>query len=170
MKIDLSDLHEKDVSSITLEGEIKKDFLDINGRKICFIEPIKYDGAIYKAGKDKIVHVNISYTYREICGRCLEPFIKTETAVLSGQLVRQQDDILEDEIEEAIHYEDDEIDLTEDIINTIVLSLPMKPLCSEECKGMCPRCGANLNKEKCDCVVEDIDPRLAILKDLMIDN
>jgi len=169
MKIDLADLSEKDVSSIDLEGEINKDFLDIGGRKIFFLEPIKYNGAIYKAGKDKIVHVNIAYTYREICGRCLEPFVKTETTVLSGQLIRQQD-IFEDESDEAIYYEDDEIDLTEDIINTIVLSLPMKPLCSEECKGMCPRCGANLNKEKCDCVVEDIDPRMAILKNFMIDN
>jgi len=169
MKIDLADLSEKDVSSIDLEGEINKDFLDIGGRKIFFLEPIKYNGAIYKAGKDKIVHVNISYTYREICGRCLEPFVKTETTVLSGQLIRQQD-IFEDGTEEVIYYEDDEIDLTEDIINTIVLSLPMKPLCSEECKGMCPRCGANLNKEKCDCVVEDIDPRMAILKNFMIDN
>lgn len=170
MKINISDLRDKDVDSITFEGEINEGLLDINGREIYFVEPIKYDGAIYKAGSDKIVHVNIKYTYKEICGRCLDPFIKSDTTVLSGQLTKHHDDMEEYETGDVIYYEEDEVNLTDDIVNTIVLSLPMKPLCSEECKGICPSCGENLNRKKCDCVVEDVDPRLAILKDLINDN
>lgn len=47
------------------------------------------------------------------------------------------------------------------------LVIPMKPVCSPECKGLCPQCGADLNKESCACVREQIDPRLALLKELL---
>lgn len=170
MKVDLSGLREKDVMSVSLNGEIKKDMLDISGREIHFTKPIKYEGAIYKTNSRYFVHVNISYVYCEICGRCLESFTKDGTAVLAGQLVKKEDNILEDEIEDAIYYEGDEVNLTADIINAIILSLPMKPLCSENCKGICPQCGTNLNIAKCNCEEENIDPRLAILKDLIIDS
>ncbi len=170
MRIDLSELRQEDVSSIILEGQIKKDILEIAGRKIHFVEPIKYDGAVYKTDNGEVVHVNITYAYKETCGRCLEPFNKKGTAVLTGQLINKTSNTLEDEIEDAIYYEDDKLELTDDIINTIALSLPMKPLCSEKCKGICPSCGTNLNREKCDCEVDDVDPRLAILKEFKIDN
>lgn len=170
MKIDLSGLREKDVLSVSIEGEIKKDMLDITGREIHFVKPIKYEGAIYKTDSGFFAQVNISYSYSEICGRCLESFTKDGTAVLTGQLIKKEENQLEDEIEDAIYYEGDEVSLKDDIINAIILSLPMKPLCSENCKGICPHCGANLNVEKCNCEEENIDPRLAILKDLIIDN
>ena len=57
MNIDLSDFHEEDVLSIHIEGELKKDALDINGRKIKFIKPIKYEGDIYRAQGDKILQL-----------------------------------------------------------------------------------------------------------------
>jgi uncharacterized protein len=47
------------------------------------------------------------------------------------------------------------------------LAIPMKPLCGPDCKGLCPHCGANLNHESCTCEEERIDPRLALLKDLL---
>lgn len=51
-----------------------------------------------------------------------------------------------------------------------VLALPVKPLCSENCKGLCPVCGADLNKEKCNCKQDKGDPRLAVLRNLKIKN
>jgi len=170
MKIDLSSLREKDVMSISVEGEIKKDMLDLGGREIHFTKPIRYEGDIYKTNSGFFVHVNIAYEYSEICGRCLESFTKNGTAVLTGQMTKKENSQLDDEIEDAIYYEGDEVNLTDDIINAIVLSLPMKPLCSENCKGICPHCGVNLNVEKCNCKEENIDPRLAILKDVIIDS
>ena len=46
-------------------------------------------------------------------------------------------------------------------------AIPMKPLCRTDCKGLCPQCGANLNRESCTCESTQIDPRLAMLKDLL---
>ena len=167
MNIDLSGFHDETVSSIHIEGKLEKNTLDINGRRIKFIEPIRYEGEIYKVNGDRLLHININYKYEEACGRCLESFIKEENTVLSGKLVKKTDKITEaeEDDEEAIYYEGENLDLSQYIMSMVILSLPMKPLCDEKCKGLCPKCGTNHNKEECDCVVEDIDPRLAKLKD-----
>ena len=170
MKIDLSKLHDDDVNSISFNGEIRKEMLDIGGRRIEFISPIKYNGSIYKVDSDKILHVDITYAYKEPCGRCLEPLRREEETVLSEKLLHQSDVDSNNENDNIIYNYDEKLDLTEEILNTIVLSLPMKPLCSEDCKGICSQCGINLNKKKCDCVVDNIDPRFAVLKDLRLDD
>jgi len=59
------------------------------------------------------------------------------------------------------------IDLTEDIRQTIMLAVPLKLLCREECKGLCPRCGTNLNHEMCSCQVETENSHWQDLKDLL---
>jgi uncharacterized protein len=165
MCIDLSALYDEAVLSLHVEKELQKDSLEINGRKIRFIGPIKYEGEIYKAQGDKLLHINITYKYEEACGRCLESFIKEGSSALTGRLVEKVDEVTQDEEEDFIYYVGEKLDLTEDIMSMVILSLPMKPLCDEECKGLCPKCGTNRNKEECNCVVEDIDPRLAKLKD-----
>lgn len=165
MCIDLSALYDEAVLSLQVEKELQKDSLEINGRKIKFVGPIKYEGDIYKAQGDKLLHINITYKYEEACGRCLELFIKEGNSVLTGRLVKKVDEVPRDGEDDLIYYVGEKLDLTEDIMSMVILSLPMKPLCDEECKGLCPKCGANHNKEECNCVVEDIDPRLAKLKD-----
>ena len=61
-----------------------------------------------------------------------------------------------------------EIDLSALAWQELVLALPVKPLCNPECKGLCARCGANLNQGSCACVQEDGDPRLAALRGLHV--
>lgn len=64
-------------------------------------------------------------------------------------------------------YQEDRIDLTQMILEQIVLALPMKPLCRVDCRGLCPECGANRNTASCACTQEDTDPRWASLKTLL---
>ena len=59
------------------------------------------------------------------------------------------------------------LDLTEALREQILLDLPMRPLCRPDCRGLCIKCGKNLNEGPCDCVQETIDPRLAGLKELL---
>jgi uncharacterized protein len=61
-------------------------------------------------------------------------------------------------------YRDERIDLSQMIVEQIVLALPMKPLCQPDCRGLCALCGANRNLVSCDCAPEDTDPRWAPLK------
>ena len=60
----------------------------------------------------------------------------------------------------------DKIDTKKDIREFAVLSVPMKTLCKEDCKGLCSKCGSDLNKEKCKCITEENDPRWKPLMDL----
>jgi uncharacterized protein len=73
---------------------------------------------------------------------------------------------VEDEDLETSYYREDQIDLNELLREQFYLALPMKPLCQEGCKGLCPHCGTNLNAGACACTVERTDPRLAVLKTL----
>ena len=106
------------------------------------------------------------------CSRCLEPFTmvvaadfdlwyvpRVETAV-EGEKEVEEDDLA------TAFYADDQIDLGQLITEQFQLALPMKPLCDQACKGLCPQCGTNLNTGSCDCKQEWIDPRLEALKKL----
>ena len=59
-----------------------------------------------------------------------------------------------------------EIDISQEVRDLVILSLPAQMFCSPECKGLCPRCGANLNTETCRCMKDEMDPRWEILKGL----
>ena len=63
-------------------------------------------------------------------------------------------------------YSNDQIDLGHLIVEQLQLAVPMKPLCDEACKGLCPQCGMNLNTGSCDCSQTWEDPRLAALRNL----
>jgi uncharacterized protein len=69
-----------------------------------------------------------------------------------------------------LHPETDKIDLSKDVRDYALLAVPMKKLCSEECKGLCPKCGKNLNDGPCDCHEEEIDPRWEPLQKLKTKN
>jgi uncharacterized protein len=63
-------------------------------------------------------------------------------------------------------YRDDQIDLSAVLSEQVVIDVPMKPVCSEECKGLCPNCGADLNEGECNCKEDKTDPRLAPLAEI----
>lgn len=102
------------------------------------------------------------------CVRCLTMF-DLPTAIEISELFLPQhaaQDVDENE-EPRIITEEGNIDLTPIVREETILSIPMKAVCSETCKGLCPECGQNLNEGQCDCEVERIDPRLAPLLDLL---
>ena len=106
------------------------------------------------------------------CSRCLEPFALPVDADFDLRYLPQSDnvgaerEVDEDSLSEAF-YRDDVIDLKQLMEEQFYLALPMKPLCTPDCKGLCPNCGTNLNVATCDCQVRWEDPRLAGLKALM---
>ncbi len=104
------------------------------------------------------------------CGRCLDPFaIPVDAAVDALFLpaaVNQgaaEQEIAEEDLGVSF-YHGDTIDLGEVMREQFYLALPMKPLCREDCRGLCPVCGVNRNREQCECKSEWVDPRLQVLK------
>jgi uncharacterized protein len=109
------------------------------------------------------------------CGRCLEPFTlpvdSTFDLRYQPHAVNTGDgekEIEEDDLTTAF-YENDEIDLGQLMREQFYLALPMKPLCRDDCKGLCAMCGTNLNRETCGCTLDVEDPRLAALRKLKRD-
>jgi len=106
------------------------------------------------------------------CSRCLEPFLWPVDASFDlryhphaenrgeGEREVQEDDL------STAYYSNDEIDLEQLMKEQLQLALPMKPLCADDCKGLCPVCGTNLNRETCSCDRTWEDPRLAALRAL----
>jgi uncharacterized protein len=103
------------------------------------------------------------------CSRCLESFSCPVNAAFdlryqpsSRNTGEGEQSVEEDDLTTAF-YENDEIDLGQLMKEQFYLSLPMKPLCQEGCKGLCPTCGTNWNRAACDCRREWEDPRLIAL-------
>lgn len=110
--------------------------------------------------------------------------VTAETAARAGRLKAgaADDDDDDEEATESLggkdgedalglaEYRDDKIDLGEVVREQLYLALPMKPLCQEDCKGLCPVCGVNRNRETCTCRQEWVDPRMAALAELKIRN
>ena len=107
------------------------------------------------------------------CSRCLEPYRLPVQAPFDirylpvAEASTEVEGEVGDEDLETSYYRNDEIDLNELIREQFYLALPMKPLCREECRGLCAQCGTNLNTGTCDCSPVWEDPRLAALKDLV---
>lgn len=106
--------------------------------------------------------IKTSGTYS--CGRCLEQFCTDIEVAFSENYLAAGS---EAEGEDALFYEGDEIDITDLVRESILLAEPLKIVCKEECKGLCPVCGTNLNATACSCDRDSVDPRLAVLQKLL---
>jgi len=121
-------------------------------------------------GPDVFVHGRIGATIPQTCGRCLEPFPARVEAPVDVRLVPRP--ATADNVELGAHdldvdfYENDVLDLDRVVETETTLALPMKPLCRDDCRGLCPACGGNRNLVQCSCAERAPDPRLAPLRDL----
>lgn len=135
------------------------------------VAPVALALDIFK-DKDQFRLVGTVKTTLELaCGRCLEPFTQPvdeafdlryhpHAVSAEGEKAIEEDDLT------TAFYENDTIDLGHLMHEQFVLSMPMKPLCSDACRGLCPMCGTNLNRGTCDCAPAWEDPRLAALRNV----
>jgi uncharacterized protein len=107
------------------------------------------------------------------CSRCVEPFQVPVDATFDLRYVPYAEntgegerEVGEDDLTTA-YYRAGMLDIIELLREQFVLALPMKPLCGDDCRGLCPQCGTNLNKTPCDCPPKWEDTRLAPLKSLL---
>ncbi len=99
------------------------------------------------------------------CDRCLED-IQTEIHLTFDKKFPLEGEHSEEEMEEADYISDFELDVERMIYDEILVNWPMKVLCREDCKGICKKCGANLNQQSCDCDDVELDPRMAAIQDV----
>lgn len=128
-----------------------------------FTEPVRVKGTV-RIDKGRLdLDVQVQTRLRLACSRCLDD-IDQEVMMTIQETWAQN--VADDDLDTMPLSEGDTVDLTDLLTKDIISSLPMQTLCRENCKGLCQECGANLNRETCDCDKEQVDPRFAALKDL----
>lgn len=136
--------------------------------------PVEVSMDIEKAGKDAYRVTGQAKTRLELtCSRCVESFEAPVDAPFELHYVPQPEapaegekEIAEDDLTTSF-YSEGSLDVLDLLREQFQLALPMKPLCAETCLGLCPECGANLNRTTCDCKPVWSDPRLAPLQGLL---
>lgn len=136
--------------------------------------PVELSMDVEKAGGDAFRVTGRAVAALELdCGRCLDPFEVPIDASFELRYIPAVDntgegerEIEEDDLTTAF-YREGALDVIEMLREQFTLALPMKPLCAEACRGLCPECGANLNRTECGCTPKWEDPRLAALKGLL---
>jgi len=122
-----------------------------------FVSPALYELAVRKNGDVISVKGPVACTLVLICGKCLEQFALPVEAVVDIELAPRALMPSESELElrgedlDTYYYEGDEVDLDPFVYEEIMLNVPIKPVCKEDCRGLCEACGSNLNSEDCSC-------------------
>lgn len=136
--------------------------------------PVDLSMDVERAGGDAYRATGRAVTRLELqCGRCLDSFEVPVDANFELRYIpavhntgEGEREIAEDDLTTAF-YREGSLDVIEMLREQFQLALPMKPLCAEACRGLCPECGANLNRTDCGCSPKWEDPRLAPLKGLL---
>jgi len=110
--------------------------------------------------KDKdgyVITISLNTTINMSCDRCLTVFPKefkfTESVLLTKKLPKDQE-LSEEDLYSEYLEDEEKFNLNEFVREEIIVNTPMKVLCKEDCKGLCPYCGINKNEETCDCEVK----------------
>jgi len=156
-----------------IELEEGPEALELCAQGASFEQPVKVDLSVSKSGNQLICRGKVKTSVRLECSRCLlvygEPIISNLDFVVDfgeSPIPMNQDRSGEDNYFVA-DSSSGSFQIDNLVRETIILSLPLKPLCSENCRGLCPICGADLNKSQCGCVKKEIDPRWEKLKNLL---
>lgn len=129
-----------------------------------FTGPASVTVCYYRAGQDLFLSGRADGEAVGTCARCLESFRLHVEVPFSYVLVPHIAPKVRLEVEDLnlSYYEGEEIDLSPLVYEQLLLSFPTRPLCRQDCRGLCPMCGANRNLEECHCSAP-ADPRLAVL-------
>lgn len=158
--------------SSSREFQLDESDLHIDSRDVIGVNGCRVDVTIDHNNDEVFLRGEATADLRLECARCLEPFdtstvfqlafvIKLEHGAKAvGPEAESSDDFF------VVSDSTDEFDLAPIVAERIVLSLPLKPLCREDCQGLCPNCGANRNIESCECTSDFVDERFSALSKL----
>jgi uncharacterized protein len=164
MKIVIADIPDE---GLTVDVEEK---LTLEG--ISAGSPVTGTLQVSKSDREVIVIGKITSELDLQCSRCLKGFRRPLDIPVTvvyhpvEEIAEERHELRNDEMDMGF-YRGEEIDLEELVREQVLLNMQMKPLCNENCKGICPNCGADLNAGACGCETQKIDPRLKVLKRLL---
>ena len=140
--------------------------------RVSLVEPATVSGKVRLAGNEVFVNGHVEARAQVECDRCLQPVqtpVNSDFALeyITGSEYESSGvaELTETEMSVSV-FDGKAIDVDEIVKEQILLAVPTRMLCREDCKGICPECGADRNTGDCNCTTDDIDPRWAALKNL----
>ncbi len=162
MKVSLYDVARSATSSVNFAKDISITELDLLSTVgVVEVNKAYASGVIESINSQFFLTMDVKLDLTLSCDRCLSSF--TESKSLSVESIITEDDSSID----GIFAEDGKVDISKVVVDEIMMSMSMKSLCFEDCKGICSSCGINLNEKECKCKEDEIDPRLSGLLDLL---
>jgi uncharacterized protein len=150
----------------------------IQNRECEFLEPLKISARVIRIRELFEVEGTLHTRVRMSCSRCLKAFDLPLTSNFALTYTQELPDMMEVSDEEEVefrveeiglmYFRGEEINLRNGIQEQVVMAFPLQPLCAETCKGLCPKCGADLNQGDCGCKHEPISNKFAALKKLKL--
>jgi uncharacterized protein len=162
MLIDVKPILRDPSKRLPFQFQLDLSDVDFSGR-FPVSRPVTVEGEVYSSAD--VLHLDLTArtVLDAVCDRCGKAFSQEKTVPYSCMLAEELQDEDNDEI---VLLESDRVDAGELARTAFILGMDTKTLCSEDCKGLCPRCGADLNLGPCSCKREG-DPRLAVLAKLL---
>jgi len=141
---------------------------------IAFVALPSGEMLIEKSGRNVFVKARVCAQARLCCSRCLDEYLfdfdisfrHTLRPIRDKNSEAKELELMPEDLEYG-YYQDDTIELDRIIEENLLLSFPMKPLCSDSCEGLCPRCGSNRNQSPCRCAGNEVDSPFGALKNLI---
>jgi uncharacterized protein len=140
--------------------------------RVQITEPAQVNGKVRLAGNEVFVNGHVETRAQVECDRCLKPVDLPVNADFTLEYIPGAEyessaaaELTEAELSVSV-FDGEAIDVDEIVKEQILLAVPTRMLCREDCKGICPECGTDLNSGECACKKDDIDPRWAALKNL----
>src|SRR5262245_5868111 len=152
-----------------LETEVSPAELDLAEEQYRFAEPVSLLLDVDKGDEEIVLRGTVAAPATVECSRCLAGFEDTVTVPFSLIVHRVDADspMLRDGMdEEGIRFVSrsaTSVELRDEVRSTLILALPISPICREDCRGLCPACGNDLNERECGCVRTEADPRWSAL-------
>ena len=155
-----------DIPDDGLDLDIEESF---GFEEVPLVSPVKAHLELTKAHSEIIVAGNIAAEVELECSRCLKKYRRVVNEPVNVvyhpiEELGAETHGLKDEEMDMGFYKDEELDMKELIKEQLILNIQMKPLCDENCRGICSQCGTDLNTETCNCETKKIDSRLEVLK------
>jgi len=140
--------------------------------RVSLIAPATVNGKVRLSGNEVFVNGHVDARVEVECDRCLKPVELPVSADFTLEYISgseyessQAAELTEAELSVSV-FDGQALDVDEIVKEQILLAVPTRMLCREDCKGICPECGMDRNTGECNCITNDIDPRWAALKDL----
>lgn len=163
MLLQLRPLFMGEISSMPIDVQLDFSKETVNGQEP-FVQPVSVKGEITASADVIVLRAEISFEFDGRCDRCLRRYQRAQTLSVEHILV---DSLSDDENDDFVLLQQYQLLLDDLILSDILLELPYKSLCKEDCRGLCPHCGKDLNEGLCGCKTDTTDPRLAVLKQLL---